>query len=55
MKLSLDTSILFTDTRHSFNRVIAIGNCRAITTRMMLNRDMQVNTVCAFKTSPVRT
>lgn len=49
------TSIRFTDTLHSFIRVSAIGNCRAMTIRIMLKSEMQVNTVCAFKISPVIT
>lgn len=49
------TCILFIETLHSFIKVRAIGNCRAMTTRIMLKSEMHVNTVCAFKISPVNT
>ena len=43
------TSILLIDTLHSFIRLMAIGNCNAMTTRTTLKSEMQVNTVCAVK------
>ena len=49
------TSIRFIDTLHSFIRVRATGKCKAMTILIMLNSEMQVKTVWAFKISPVNT
>lgn len=45
----------FIDTLHSFISVRATGKCKAMTIRIMLNSEMHVKTVCAFKISPVNT